>query len=261
MPLFQVETDGGETVQVDTEDLPGALPDGHSLNTPAGAAEGHVTRQHHEAQVTRARNEAQESATEGMVPRDEAAQDEGVISTVLEAHGGGEEGDVDLESYRERWREDEVEPLRESLDQMRGRLLVSDLIEAGREMGVRPEYLEGGSDSYLAHRLGDRLEHDGEHGTVATDAEGNRLPGGEGRAFANASDLLGRMRESGDAQNLFADEEPQGGGGSYEGGSGAAGSGGKRTWSEEEIASMSPEEFDKHADEINQAAADGRITD
>lgn len=252
MPLFDVETDDGETVQVDTDNLtPGSLPDGFSLNSPQGAADGYVTEQHHEAQVTHAQNQA----TDGMVSIDEAANNERVVSAVLEEHSDEDDG-INLENYREQWREEEVEPLQESLNQLRGRTLAQDLIEAGRELGVREEYLEGGADSYLAHRLSGRLEHDDEHGTVATDPEGNRLPGGEGRAFANAQDLLSRARETGNMQDLFAEEQPQGGGGSFDGG---GGDGGKRTWTEEEIADMSPEEFAENAEAINQAAAEGRI--
>jgi hypothetical protein len=232
MPEFQTQTADGDTVTVDTDDL-GDLPDGFSLNTPQGAADGHVSEQHHKAQVTRAKKEAASNAVEGMVARDEAAQDEAVVEAVLEAHG---DGDVDLESYKSQWQDEHVAPLQEQLQSLRSRSKIDQLTAAGAEVGVKDDHLSGGQKSYLAYLLSDRLEYDPEHGVVATDASGNRMPGGDGAAFAGPKDLLEQVKQSGKHPALFKAQQPQGGGGSYNGG-GSGGAGSSEVVSSDDLAS------------------------
>lgn len=254
MPEFQIQR-GDDTITVDTDELtPGVLPDGFSVNTPSGAADGFISRRHHDAQVGRAKTEA----AKGLVRLEEAASNDQVRNAVLEAHGGDE---VDLEAYKKSWHEEHVAPREQKLSSLLGKVKTGVITQAGAELGIKDEYLKGGDSSYLAHVLGGRLEHDDEHGFVATDDEGHRLPGGEGRAFAGAKDLLQKMKASGDHGHLFKEPAKQSGGGSFNGGH--AGSGGRsgsgRVWSREEIGKMSPDEYAKHAQDINKAMAEGRI--
>ena len=211
MPEFQIEREDGETITVDTDELMN-LPDGFSLNTPDAAAEGYVTETFHQASV--------EQATEGLLSPDDATQNDAVVRAILSEHSDEE---VDLDEHRNQWRQDELEPLKNKHTQLLNRLKASEIIEAGRQAGVREEYLEDGSESYLAYKIADQLEYDEKHGLVAKGEDGKRLPGSEDRTFASATDLLGRMKDSGNNENLFQGQTPQGEGGSYQGGTGGEG--------------------------------------
>jgi hypothetical protein len=233
----QIQTDGVTVVETDED----------------GNPQGYVQESVHEAQVSRAEN----NATEGMVPIEEAAQREEVISTVLEEHG---DRDIDPDSIREQIEENEVAPLRERLQARDQAVVRRALLEAAQDLGVQEEFRRG-ENPYIFHEFGDRLEFDEDRGrVVAVDEDGNLMAGEDG--VAGPRDLLQRQRDSDQYSHLFGEPSPQSGGGSRDPSSGdGGGSSPQETFTRSEIQEMSPQEYAENKEAINRAMENDNIRD
>lgn len=249
MDTITVEIDG-ETREISTDQI---QDEGAQVVGPDEDPDGYVQESVHEAQVTRAENRA----TEGMVPIEEAAENQEVIQTVLDEHG---ERNVDPDSVRQQVRENEVQPLEERLQTRNQAVVRNALMRAANELGVKEEFLRGNTP-YVAHEFGEQLEFDEERGqVVAVDSDGNLMAGDDG--VAGPRDLLKRKREDDSYSHLFGEPSPQANGGSRDPDGGAGGgSEPQETFTRSEIQKMSPEEYAENKEAINQAVENDNIRD
>jgi len=226
MALFTVTTDDGTEVQVSASDL----PDGATYAAPGEEPDGFISEKKHEAEMNDAIEDAVQDRLKNHVRKDEAAQNQEVINTVLEEHGEDIDLDAKKQQWRQEWEEEELSPTKDKLQSRTDRMKELALLTKAREHGVDEQWVEDPKmRQVFLSDVKDRVEYDPEHGDdfglVALGEDGeSRLSGGKDAAYGGTDTLFSTMREEDENASYFGEPNPQGGGGANPGGTGGSAS-------------------------------------
>jgi hypothetical protein len=229
MPTAEVETEDGETVEVDLND---AAPDGYRVMSDEELNERYVDKEYHEKEVQRVQDRFDSNMRSDI--REELKNDEEFRQEVAAEVGMDEEERKQLVQEVE---EKKVQPLKKELEKRKRQAKRQAVLsEARQREDIDPKALQqvGDADPLVLQALESRVEEADDGRYVVTDGNGNPLPSDDG-GYAGIGEGLDKLKESDDFQPLFQEPEPTSGSGFEESGSSGP--------SAERAADMSDEEL------------------
>lgn len=220
-------------IQHEGKDLEVALPEGYLA--PDEVRSSYVAKDYHEKEIGRVSERFKNAKRDEF--RQEFEADESFIQSIVQKHGKkGQE--VDLKAHQQQWESEKLKPLQERTEKLLSRVRNADIIQAAQGL-VKDEYLKPplpGRAPFIVSLMADMLEHDEEHGFIGTE-DGKRLPGSSGRLYANASDVLERLKGSDSLKYLWKEAEQTKGSG-YKGSNGTGA--GSKTMNRVDFLKLSP---------------------
>ena len=267
---------GGQQHEVD---LTEHLPEGTQILQPGETPQGYVATDYMRSEIER----RVKGAKSGLTRKEDLLADEAFrrefaeqIGVALDGEGKPvKAGEVDVKALHEQWKAQHLRPVEQQIEKLQQeteaeRKLAGGLIDRmiGDELNLAAEELgfskamrtrpDKGTPSAVEAMFRGRLAFDRETGSIAvknSDGTGFEYgPNPQERQWMSAKDLLSPLQTNPAYRGMF--EAPQ----AHATGLGsAAQSGPGKVWSRQEIKSLSPEQFAKHADDINRAMAEGRV--
>lgn len=247
MAKFIVTIDG-EQKEIDAENV--QLPEGYA--TPDDVANNYVTKDSVNNLIQQRLDRNTKSTREKLLgDNDFQLQVLKKRGVPLDDKGNPKVKDIDIDQIKNNIISEQVEPLKNQLNQIRTQSLKSQLLNAAREANVDDKLLKkvNGSDPLIVNAFKDRFKFDEETGQFGlTDAQGNfKYKGGDASAdnpYAGPGELFSELKKSDEYVDWFKDERQRGSG------FGGNGSGAKQKFSEDEIQNMSDEEYAKNREKI-----------
>lgn len=259
MSKIKVTIDGKET-EVSADAL--SFPEGYSLITPNRVPDGYYTKDALESKIQDRVARAKKNAESDLLD-DESFQRK-VLSKkgiTLDKNGKpkGLEPDFDPEEWKQQKAKDLTEPLKNEIEEYKSKIntlkrskIQADILTASNGF-FKEEYtksLTGDDNPYVVDKFSGLFDVDPEtgqtalkdkDGTFAVDGDGSRIT--PNKYFESNADKFSGLLQ----------DKRQGGSG-YQGG----GDGGTRSFTKEQVESMSDAEYKENREAINKAIQEGR---